>query len=91
MSSSTKKLSQTKDKSEIQAVLFFKPKWTVAKSKAWLKQFNLVPLKGPDTTLFKNQIRYRITDPKQYKRYTSKLLVNNKGFDTNVHLILGWK
>ena len=76
--------------SKLQAVLFFKgrgtyPEWNVMNSIKWLRKHNIKPLKSPDTKLFENQIRYRITQPKPYKRYTTKILKNN------IHLILGWK
>lgn len=79
-----------KHTSETQAVIFFKPKWSVSKAKIWLREHNIIPLKLPDTKLFKDQIRFRITNPKQYKTYTSKKLEKD-GKQLDIQLILGWK
>ena len=71
--------------SETQAVIFFRPDWNVTKARRWLKKHNIVPLKPPDTKLFKRQIRFRITPPEQYKRFITKKLADN------LHLIIGFK
>lgn len=71
--------------SEIQAVLFFRPRWNVTKARAWLKKHNIKPLKPPDTKLFKKQIRFRITPPEQYKSFITKKL------DDEINLIIGFK
>ncbi len=83
--------------SETQAVIFFKPSWNITTSKKWLRDNKIIPIlingkpKEPDTDLFKGQIRYRITDPKQYVRFTTKPLIDKEGKPANIHLILGWK
>lgn len=84
-------------KSETQAVIFFKPQWNITTSKKWLRDNKITPIlisgkpKEPDTDLFEGQIRYRITDPKQYVRFTTKPLIDKQGEPSNIHLILGWK
>lgn len=76
--------------SETQAVIFFRPHWNVMSAMKWLRDHNIKPLKSPDTKMFENQIRFRITDPTIYKRYTSKKLMKN-GKPLFIQLILGWK
>ncbi len=80
------------NKSEIQAVVFFKKDmdgkkvWDVRSAKKWLKDNDITMLKEPDTKLFKNQIRFRVSDPDKYKRFTSKKLPGNR----NINIIFGW-
>lgn len=71
--------------SETQAVIFFRPDWNVTKARKWLRKHKIVPLKEPDTKLFKGQIRFRITEPDQYKKFITKKLADN------LHLIIGFK
>ena len=77
-------------KSEKKEVIFFRPKWDVMSAMKWLGDHNITPLKSPDTKMFENQIRFRITDPTIYKEYTSKRLVKD-GKPLFIQLILGWK
>ncbi len=75
--------------SEIQAVVFLKrgsdgkkTKWNVTKARGWLTKHKLAPIKPPDTTMFKNQIRFRLKDPSKYKKFTTKKL-------EDINLIIG--
>ena len=69
--------------SELQSVVFFKDKWNVTSARKWLKNNKIKALKPPDTTLYKNQIRFRIK-PLVYRKLTTKKL-NNR-----INLIIGW-
>ena len=88
--------------SEIQAVLFFRPRWNVTKARAWLKKHDIKPLtfldpskQNPDTKLFKKQIRFRITPPEQYKSFITKKLDQTASdgsmLDGDINLIIGFK
>ena len=69
--------------SKIQAVVFLKPKWNVTKARKWLRDHKIKPKKLPDFK-FKNQIRFRIEDPKKFKRFSTKKTKDD------VNLILGF-
>lgn len=66
---------------EVQAVLFNKDKWTSTKARTWLKKHDYKPIKRAHIT--KNEIRFRITEPKYDDYRTIKL--NNSG----IELVLG--
>lgn len=69
----------------MQSVVFFIDKgWTIKKAKVWLKNHNIVPMKNADRHL-KNQLRFRLEDPKKYKRFITKKL------EPGVNLIVGYK
>lgn len=70
--------------SQIQSVVFFIDKgWTSAKAKKWLKVNEIEPMKRVDKSL-ENQLRYRIEDPSQFKRFITKKQKNG------VNLIIGF-
>lgn len=66
--------------SRTQAVVFFRPRWNVTKARKWLKDNKIKPMKGPDTKLFKNQIRFRIENPKKFKRFITKKTKDDVNF-----------
>jgi hypothetical protein len=68
---------------EIQSVLFDKNKWTKKTAHKWLDRHNLYPLKSAHTTL--HFIRYRIENPKKYRRFVTKKLFRG------IELVLGVK
>jgi hypothetical protein len=70
--------------SEIQALAFPKTLFNEKKIINWLYKYQYKPLKKVDKTQRPNFYRVRLTDPKKYKRYTTKIL------DDGVELILGW-
>jgi len=67
--------------SEIQAVIFPKATWSIAKSKKWLKDNSIKPIKSARETL--NFYRYRIQDPKLFYGFITKKLNNG------VELVIG--
>jgi hypothetical protein len=73
-------------RSEIQAVGFPQDEWTPAQARKWLKVHDAVPIKGMRRE--GSWLRWRITPPERYSRYTTKTLKSN---GKAVHLILGWR
>ena len=69
--------------SEIQAILFPKDRFTPAQARAWLREHHNIPIKRAHQT--KNYIRYRLTDPTKYSRYSTK--ITREG----VELIIGYR
>lgn len=69
---------------ELQAVNFPKS-YKIKDIIDYLLKHNLKPLKKMDTRQL-NYYRVRITNPKLYKRFVTKILP-----DSNIHLILGVK
>jgi hypothetical protein len=69
--------------SEIQSVYFMSPPWKTTTAKAWLKKEGFVPIKR----VHKNghELRYRITEPEQYKRFRTKKHEND------VYFVYGFK
>jgi len=67
--------------SEIQAVLFPKAMWSIAKSKKWLKDNLIKPIKSARETV--NFYRYRVRDPKLFNEFITKKLNNG------VELVIG--
>ena len=67
--------------SSIQAVLFKKP-FTTKKARAFLKKNGFKPIKRVDKT--KNFLRYRIRDPKQFKRFRTI------SFTKNIKAVVGF-
>ena len=72
--------------SEIQAVGFPQDSWTPAQARKWLKDHDAVPIKGMRRE--GSWLRWRITPPERYSRYTTKTLRSN---GKAVHLVLGWR
>lgn len=70
--------------SEIQAVLFDKNLWNQSQAMIWLKKHHISPLKKVHVT--KRFLRYRINDPKQYKRLRTDKLAH-----FGIDLIIGFK
>ena len=73
-------------RSEIQAVGFPQDSWTPAQARRWLKEHDAVPIKGMRRE--GSWLRWRITPPERYSRYTTKTLKSN---GKAVHLVLGWR
>lgn len=70
-------------KSEVQSVVFDKKYFKSAKdARTWLTNNNFKPIKRVDKKA--NTLRYRITDPKQYKDFRMKKI--KKG----ISLVLGF-
>ncbi len=67
--------------SETQSVYFMDYTWTPSMARAWLKKHNLHPIKHVERN--GHQLRYRIHDPSQYKRFATKELGND------IYLVLG--
>lgn len=67
--------------SEIHSVLFPKATWSIAKSKKWLKDNSIKPIKSARETI--NFYRYRIRDPKLFDGFITKKLNNG------IELIIG--
>jgi hypothetical protein len=72
--------------SEIQAVGFPQDSWTPAQARKWLKDHDAVPIKGMRRE--GSWLRWRITPPDRYSRYTTKTLRSN---GKAVHLVMGWR
>ena len=68
--------------SQIHSVVFDDKVWTSTNARLWLKQHNLKAIKRVDKT--ENTLRYRIKDPKLFKRFTTQVLPNH------INLVLGW-
>lgn len=54
---------------KIQAILFDRNIWTLLSAESWLKKHELYPIKKVHIT--KNYYRYRMTEPKKNKKYTT--------------------
>ena len=71
--------------SERQSVVFFTDKgWTVPKARLWLKISGLKPIKHVDKSLH-GQLRYRLKDPKKYRRFITKKT------KVGINFIIGFK
>jgi hypothetical protein len=73
-------------RSEIHAVGFPQDEWTPAQARKWLKVHDAVPIKGMRRE--GSWLRWRITPPSRYSRYTTKTLKSN---GKSIHLVLGWR
>ena len=73
-------------RSEIHAVGFPQDEWTPAQARKWLKVHDAVPIKGMRRE--GSWLRWRITPPSRYSRYTTKTLRSN---GKSIHLVLGWR
>ena len=69
--------------SEVQGVNFDRRKWTSDKARQWMRQNKYKPIKRVHKTA--NQLRYRIKNPKRFRRFRVKEL--GKG----ISLVLGFK
>lgn len=69
--------------SQIHSVVFNDKFWTSTNARSWLKANNLKPIKRVHHT--QNTLRYRIIDPKVFKRFTTQVLPNH------INLVLGWR
>ena len=56
--------------------------WTPTLMRAWLKKHKLKAIKPVHK--MGTQLRYRIKDPKLFKRFTTKKI-------GNIYLVIGWK
>ena len=75
-----------KSKSEIQAVGFPQDEWTPAQARRWLKEHGAEPIKPMRRE--GAWLRWRITPPERYRRYTTKTLKSN---GKSIHLVMGWR
>jgi hypothetical protein len=75
-----------KSKSEIQAVGFPQDEWTPAQARRWLTAHGAKPIKPMRRE--GSWLRWRITPPERYSRYTTKTLRSN---GRAVHLVMGWR
>ena len=71
-------------RSEIQAVGFPQDSWTPAQARKWMKDHGAVPIKGMRRE--GSWLRWRITPPDRYSRYTTKTLRSN---GKAIHLVMG--
>ena len=61
--------------SAIQSIVFMINKgWTTQQARSWLSEHGIKPLKRVHK--LKNELRYRIRDPKKFKRYITKKMNN---------------
>ena len=72
--------------SEIQAVGFPQDSWTPAQARKWLTEHGAKPIKPMRRE--GSWLRWRITPPSRYARYTTKTLRSN---GRAVHLVMGWR
>jgi hypothetical protein len=72
--------------SEIHSVGFPQDSWTPAQARKWLKDHDAKPIKGMRRE--GSWLRWRITPPDRYSRYTTKTLRSN---GRAVHLVMGWR
>jgi hypothetical protein len=56
--------------SEVQSVVFSRPKWRSAEARAWLKKHGF--LSDGKLDMKPTQLRYRQRPPSRYKRFVSK-------------------
>ena len=75
-----------KSKSEIQAVGFPQDEWTPAQARRWLTEHGAKPIKPMRRE--GSWLRWRLTPPDRYSRYTTKTLRSN---GRAVHLVMGWR
>ena len=68
--------------SEIQAVIFEKAHWNTTHARHWLKMHDLKPIKRVHNV--ENFLRYRLADPKKFRRFITKKLPNG------IELIIGY-
>ena len=73
-------------RSEIHAVGFPQDEWTPAQARKWLKVHGAVPIKGMRRE--GSWLRWRITPPERYSRYTTRTLKSN---GKSIHLVMGWR
>lgn len=66
---------------KLQAVYFNEENWSPTDARVWLKKHNLVPIKRMRRE--GHNIRYRITDPKQYIDFITKK------FPTGIYMVFG--
>ena len=71
--------------SEIHSIVFLtdNKKWTIPKAKKWLKSHKLSPIKEVDKVKVKGKItqyRYRIKDPKLFKKFITKKTTDDINF-----------
>lgn len=67
----------------LQSVVFLRPKWNVKTSKLWLEKKGITPLKEVDIVKKDGKIsqyRYRILNPKRFKRFITKKTKDNINF-----------
>jgi hypothetical protein len=72
--------------SEIQAVGFPQDSWTPAQARKWLTEHGAKPIKPMRRE--GSWLRWRLTPPERYSRYTTKTLRSN---GRAVHLVMGWR
>lgn len=91
------RISNNSNTSVLQSVVFFKQskdhpnsRWNITSAKKWLKDHNLKLLRGKSVDIVLSdsnkisQLRFRITSPRPFKRFTTKVI------DENIHFILGF-
>lgn len=74
--------------SELHSVVFLPPRWTIPKAKKWLKEHDLKPIKHVDIVKVdgvRTQLRYRIRDPKRYKKFITKKT------EDDINFVIGFK
>lgn len=69
--------------SEVQAVTFYKNKWTADQARQWLDANNFKRMKRVDIT--PQLLRYRITNPKKYDRFITKTTTQG------INFVIGFK
>lgn len=69
--------------SRVHSVAFDSAYWTPTKARTWLRYHEFVPIKK--MRMEGQWLRYRIVDPKEFSRFTTKVLERD-----HINLILGW-
>lgn len=69
--------------SEIRLLVFNPKQFSTEKARLWLKNNNIKPIKVVDRST--TQLRYRIVDPKKFKRFRTKIV------KSGIMLIIGFK
>lgn len=69
--------------SEIQSVVFNPKQFTPNQARLWLKNNNIRPIKIVDRTA--TQLRYRIVNPKKFKRFRTKII------KSGIMFVIGFK
>ena len=69
--------------SEVHSIIFDKSWYNTTQARDWLKAHGFVPIKRVDETT--NFYRYRIRDPKLFKRFTIKQVA------PYIKFVFGWR
>ena len=68
---------------KFRSVRFSREYYNQSDAKKWLKLHKFIPIKEVD--IVRNWLRYRITDPRKYNAFSTKMV------NPNIELIIGYK